>query len=177
MSFKIFEPSVAERPPSTGKAACETILGLKGPCRLPVAAQLLSQVNSLGQQVDASAYNVVKCGALDLWRTIGRSIFHYATHWMGGTKTSYDGKVYRDADGANLALSPPGVIALSVGLTLKLPDGQHFELIETGRTVSGITYSPTDDPDIYRSLIDIAQVAQECGEKPSVDQLTSLSVS
>jgi hypothetical protein len=42
---------------------------------------------------------------------------------------------------------------------LILPDGRRFDLIETARMIFGVIYQPLDDPDMYRALVDAAQVA------------------
>lgn len=131
-------------------------------------------LNAPAHYCGASAYNVVKRGSLETLGTIGRSIFHYADTLLEGNKTFYDGKVYRDACGASLVFSPSGAIARITGLTLTFPDGQQFELIETGRTINGTLFKPVDDPDIYRSLIDSAQVAQECRDLLAFEKMRPL---
>lgn len=110
----------------------------------------------------ASAYDVIRHGSTDLFGKIGRSIFYAASTLADRARSAYDGKIYRDATGANLVFTPSGAVARIIGLTLTLPDGQQYDLIETGRTVEGVTYEPIEDPDLYRSLVDAAQVAQEC---------------
>lgn len=110
----------------------------------------------------ASAYDVVQRGNGELFGRIGQSIFYATSTLASNTRSSYDGKIYRDATGANLVLSPSGVTARIVGLVLTLPDGQQYDLVETGRTFEGMTYEPIEDPDIYRALVDAAQIAQEC---------------
>jgi hypothetical protein len=47
---------------------------------------------------------------------------------------------------------------------LLLPDGQQYDLVETGRTFEGMTHKPIEDPDIYRVLVDAAQIAHECSD-------------
>lgn len=87
-----------------------------------------------------------------LFGRIGRSIF-YATEMLARAHpASYDGKVYRDASGANLVLTRIS------GLTLTLPGGEQYRLIETGRNIDGVAYETLDDADTYRALIDAAQV-------------------
>lgn len=71
------------------------------------------------------------------------------------------GKIYSDGSGANLVFNPSGVTAQIEGLTLALPDGRRFDLIETGRMILGVIYNPIEDPNTYRALIDAAQVALE----------------
>lgn len=39
---------------------------------------------------------------------------------------------------------------------------QLCDLVETGRTIEGVAFKPIEDPDLYRALVDIAQVAEEC---------------
>ncbi|MGF6220971.1 hypothetical protein [Pseudomonas sp. YL-218 TE3947] len=109
----------------------------------------------------ASCYDVVACdGALTLGK-IGQTIFNARRDNQDEVRTTYDGKVYRDGTGANLVFNPSGVKARIEGLTLTLPDGRQFDLIETGRMILGVIQKPTEDPDIYRALVDAAQVALE----------------
>jgi len=110
----------------------------------------------------ASAYDVLQRGNGELFGRIGQSIFYATSTLADYERSSYDGKIYRDADGANLVFNPSGVIARIAGLVLTLPDGQQYDLVETGRTLEGITHEPIEDPDIYRALVDAAQIAHEC---------------
>jgi hypothetical protein len=110
---------------------------------------------------DASFYDVVaRDGALPLGK-IGQTIFYARRDDQDEVRTTYTGKVYRDGTGANLVLNPSGVKAHIEGLTLTLPDGRQFDLIETGRMILGVIHKPIEDPDIYRALVDAAQVAGE----------------
>ncbi|WLG91588.1 hypothetical protein [Pseudomonas cucumis] len=109
----------------------------------------------------ASSYDVVACdGSLTLGK-IGQTIFKARRDSQEEARTTYDGKVYRDGTGANLVFNPSGITARIEGLTLTLPDGRQFDLIETGRMILGVIYKPIDDPDMYRALVDAAQVALE----------------
>lgn len=109
----------------------------------------------------ASFYDVVACdGALTLGK-IGQTIFNAIRDNQDKVRTTYDGKVYRDDTGANLVFNPSGVTARIESLMLTLPDGRQFDLIETGRMIRGVIYKPIDDADMYRALIDGAQVALE----------------
>jgi hypothetical protein len=110
----------------------------------------------------ASAYDVLPRGNGELFGRIGQSIFYATSTLADSARFSYDGKIYRDATGANLVFSPSGVIARIAGLILTLRDGQQYDLVETGRTIEGTTYEPIEDPDIYRALVDAAQIAHEC---------------
>jgi hypothetical protein len=121
----------------------------------------------------ASAYDVRGNNA-ELFGKIARSIFYAAKSLAGGARSSYDGKVYRDASGANLVFNPSGVIARISGLTLTLPEGQQYALIETSRTIEGVTYAPMEDPDAYRALVDTAQVAYECRDLRAFEKLRPL---
>ncbi|WP_458718058.1 hypothetical protein [Pseudomonas gregormendelii] len=118
----------------------------------------------------ASSYDVVGPNA-KLFGKIARSIFYSASTLASGTRSAYDSKVYREASGANLVFNPSGVIARISGLTLILPEGQQHTLIETGRTIEGVTYEPMEDPDTFRALIDAAQVAQECRDLRTFEKL------
>jgi len=122
----------------------------------------------------ASAYDVMRHESTELFGKIGRSIFYAATMLAEGARSSYDGKIYRDATGANLVFNPSGAVARITGLTLTLPDGQQYDLIETARTVEGVTYEPIEDPDIYRALVDAAQIAQECRDLRTFERVRPL---
>lgn len=109
----------------------------------------------------ASTYDLVACdGSLTLGE-IGQTIYKARRDKQDEVRTTYDGKVYRDSCGANLVFNPSGVTARIEGLTLTLRDGRQYDLIETGRMILGVIYKPIEDPDIYRALIDAAQVALE----------------
>lgn len=122
----------------------------------------------------ASAYDVLQHGSTELLGKIGCSIFYAASTLAAATRSSYDGKIYRDATGANLVFTPSGVVARITGLTLTLPDGQQYDLIETGRTIEGVSFEPIEDPDHYRALVDVAQVAQECRDLCTFERLRPL---
>jgi hypothetical protein len=109
----------------------------------------------------ASCYDVVACdGALMLGK-IGQTIFNARRDIQDEIQTTYDGKVYRNGTGANLIFNPSGITARIEGLTLTLPDGRQFDLIETGRMILGVIHKPIEDSDMYRALIDAAQIALE----------------
>jgi hypothetical protein len=122
----------------------------------------------------ASAYDVLQHGSTELFGKIGLSIFYAASTLAEGNRASYDGKIYRDATGANLVFTPSGAVARITGLTLTLADGQQYDLVETGRTIDGIAFQPIADPDLYRALVDIAQVAQECRDLRAFERLRPL---
>ena len=122
----------------------------------------------------ASAYDVVKHGNAEILGIVRRSIFYHMNTLAEASIATYDGKIYRNADGANLVFSPSGMIAGIKGLTLTLPDGQQYELVETGRTIEGIFREPVDDPDVYRGLIDTALVAKESRDLRSFEKLRPL---
>ncbi|EJN31785.1 hypothetical protein PMI35_01274 [Pseudomonas sp. GM78] len=109
----------------------------------------------------ASSYEVV-CGthATPLGR-ISRSIFYAERALASAARFAYDGKVYQEVAGTHLVFNPSGTVATITGLTLTLPDGQQYNLVETGRMIDGRAVEPIDDPDIYRALVDVAQVAEE----------------
>ena len=109
----------------------------------------------------ASLYVVVACDDSRVLGEIRQTIFHARRDNQDEVRTTYDGKVYRDSDGANLVFNPSGITARIEGLTLTMPDGRQFDLIETGRTILGVIYQPIEDPDMYRALVDTAQVSLE----------------
>ncbi|MGF0241264.1 hypothetical protein ACQR3P_18610 [Rhodococcus sp. IEGM1300] len=108
----------------------------------------------------ASYYDVVQRGTADLRGRIGRSIFYEAKS-LAVPNSGYDGKIYPDASGANLVFSNTGAIARITELTLIMPDGQIYDLVETQRFIEGIPHQPIEDPDMYRVLVDSAQIARE----------------
>jgi hypothetical protein len=118
-------------------------------------------INAPPRYCGASSYDVVSRGTTELFGRIGRSIFYEASSLADPRRSDYDGKIYPDASGANLILNASGASARITGLTLTMPDGQLYDLIETQRVVEGVTYQPIDDPDLYRVLVDTAQIAQE----------------
>lgn len=73
---------------------------------------------------------------------------------------AYDGQVYRQGEKLVLSCrgSTNGVIE---GLVLTLDDGRQYDLIETARMIQGVVYRPIEDPDVYRWLTDVLQVARE----------------
>jgi len=122
----------------------------------------------------ASLYAVVSPGSSAIFGAIRRSIFYYANSLGDADRSTYDGKIYQDAGGANLVFSQSGLIARITGLTLTLLDGQKYELVETGRTIDGVTYEPLDDTDAYRALIEMAVVAKESRDLRSYEKLRPL---
>ncbi|CAI8970314.1 hypothetical protein [Pseudomonas sp. IT-P395] len=110
----------------------------------------------------SSTYDVLEYYTGELLGTISRSIFNEVSAERPGSTHTYDGKVYPSADGADLALSMSGEFGRIDGLVLTMPDGLRYRLIEAARMIDGKTYEPLDDPDIYRTLIDVAQIAREC---------------
>lgn len=64
-----------------------------------------------------------------------------------------------------------GVTGRIIGLSLKMPDGQQYRLIETAGIIDGKTYKPLADPEMYRTLIDVAQVARECRNLHTFERL------
>jgi hypothetical protein len=77
----------------------------------------------------ASAYDVLSRGNGELFGRIGQSVFYATSTLADNARSSYDGKAYRDATGANLVFNPSGAVARIIGLTLTLPDGQQYDLI------------------------------------------------
>jgi len=117
--------------------------------------------NSPPRYCGASTYDVVARGTTELFGRIGRTIFHFASSLVEPSRTTYDGKIYPDGDGASLVFNASKAVARITGLTMTMPDGTLCDLVETRRVVDGVTYEPIDDPDLYRTLVDTAQLAQE----------------
>ena len=109
----------------------------------------------------ASSYDVVACDSVLTLGEIRQTIFKARRDNEDEVRTTYDGKIYRDSCGASLVFNPSGITARIEGLTLTLADGRQFDLIETGRMIIGVIHQPIEDPDMYRALVDAAQVALE----------------
>jgi hypothetical protein len=86
----------------------------------------------------------------------------------------YDGKVYRDKSGLILNYSFGTTTGRIEGLSLTMDDGQQFDLVETKRMVSGRVYEAIDDPDVYRWMVDVVQIATENRDVESVQRLRPL---
>jgi hypothetical protein len=122
----------------------------------------------------ASSYAVLRRGSIERMGEISRSIFHCADSTAGSARSSYDGKIYRDASGANLVFNPSGAIGRINGLTLTLPGGEQWDLVETGRTIEGVRHEPIEDADFFRALVDVAQIALECRNLHTYERLRPL---
>ena len=105
---------------------------------------------------------------------ISRSIFYAESASLPSACSSYDGKVYQDATGTYLVFNLSGARATLRGLTLILDTGQPYDLIEIGRMIEGREVAPIDDPDIYRTLVDAAQVAEESHNLSAFEKLRPL---
>lgn len=122
----------------------------------------------------ASSYDVVLRGTTTLFGRIDRSIFYDTSSLAVPQGSGYDGKIYPDASGANLVFNASGAVARITGLTMALPDGRLYDLVETQRVVEGVTYEPIVDPDMYRALVDTAQLAQESHDLRSFEKARPL---
>lgn len=109
----------------------------------------------------SSTYDVLMVDTGELLGTISRSIFNEVSTEPPGPTHTYDGKVYPNEDGADLVLSMSGEVGRISGLSLTMPSKLQYRLVETARIINGKTYVPLEDPDIFRALIDVAQVAKE----------------
>lgn len=54
-----------------------------------------------------------------------------------------------------------------------MSDGQLYQLIETERVIDGISRHPIDDPDFYRAITDVAQVAKESRDLLAYEKVRS----
>jgi hypothetical protein len=122
----------------------------------------------------ASSYEVVCGDHATPFGRISRSIFYAESSLTSAARFAYDGKVYQEAAGTHLVFNPSGTVATITGLTLTLPDGQQYDLVETGRMIDGRAVEPIDDPDTYRALVDVAQVAEECRDVTVFEKLRPL---
>ncbi|WP_434569152.1 hypothetical protein [Pseudomonas sp. Z3-8] len=106
----------------------------------------------------ASHYDLVTRDGSSQLGTIHQSTFTERTE--SRRIHAYDGQVYRQGEKLLLSCrgSTDGVIE---GLVLTLDDGRQYDLIETARMIQGVVYRPIEDPDVYRWLTDILQVARE----------------
>jgi hypothetical protein len=80
---------------------------------------------------------------------------------LGDPTRPYDGKVYRDKAGLVLKFSFAPDKGRIEGLVLTMADGRQFDLVETRRMVEGRVYTAIDDPEVYRWMVDVVQVATE----------------
>lgn len=79
----------------------------------------------------------------------------------GDLTRPYDGRVYWDKTGLILKFSYALDKGRIEGLVLTMEDGRQFDLVETKRMVQGKVYTAIDDPDVYRWMVDVVQVATE----------------
>jgi len=130
--------------------------------------------NSPDRYRGSSTYNLLKTHTGELMGTISRSIFNEVSAEPPGPTHTYDGKVYPNANGADLVLSMSGESGKIIGLALTMPDGQSYRLIETARIIGGKTYEPLEDPEVFRNLIDLAQIAREHSDLSNFERLRPL---
>lgn len=109
----------------------------------------------------ASDYDVIPRDGGRRLGTIGRGTFIRDRYDGPSFPRTYDGIVYRDERGPYLTFCHSNEPARIEGFCLTLTDGNVFDLIETGRMIDGVIHKPIEDPDMYRALIDAAQVALE----------------
>jgi hypothetical protein len=105
-------------------------------------------------------YDVIPC---DGGPRIG-TIFHSVLSLDGNRDNRlkpYDGTIHRDKTGLKLQYSSARDVGRIEGLTLTMEDGSQFDLIETKRMVLNKVYPAIEDPDVYRWMVDVVQVATE----------------
>ncbi|WP_338498287.1 hypothetical protein V5F23_09945 [Pseudomonas sp. WP18] len=73
----------------------------------------------------------------------------------------FDGKIYHTENGLELNQDYHHLHGTVEGLVLTLKDGRQFDLVETKGMVQGVIYDKIDDPDVYRWMTDLIQVATE----------------
>jgi hypothetical protein len=107
----------------------------------------------------ASHYDLVARDGSSNLGTIRQSTFSAKSE--GRRIRPYDGKVYRQGEELKLIYSAAPTTGVIEGLVLTLDDGRQFDLVETARMILGVVYTPIEDPDVYRWLVDALQVARE----------------
>ncbi|MDR8383967.1 hypothetical protein MKS85_00330 [Pseudomonas sp. JL2] len=105
-------------------------------------------------------YDVVPKGGGPRFGKIFHSILMLDNN-LGNKLQPYDGKVCRDGTGLMLKFSYANTTGRIDGLTLTLDGGRQFDLVATERMVEGVVYPVTEDPDVYRWMLDVVQVATE----------------
>ncbi|VVM80309.1 hypothetical protein PS682_02298 [Pseudomonas fluorescens] len=73
----------------------------------------------------------------------------------------FDGKVFGDSHGLRLVFRNGTEAWALKGLRLTAHTGELYDLVQTAQRVNGVTYPVIDDPDCYRTLVDLAQIALE----------------
>lgn len=102
------------------------------------------------------------------------TIFHSVLRLDASSSDSlrpYDGKVYRDETGLVLKYSSSTETGSIEGLVLTMADGRQFDLIEARRMVQGKVYTAIEDPDVYRWMVDVVQVATETRDVDIVERI------
>ncbi|WP_457967819.1 hypothetical protein M1D68_16770 [Pseudomonas sp. R4-84] len=107
----------------------------------------------------ASQYDVVARDGSSNLGTIHQSTFLEKSE--GGCIRPYDGNVYRQGGELKLIYSAAPTTGVIERFVLTLDDGRQFDLVETARMILGVVYTPVEDPDVYRWLVDALQIARE----------------
>lgn len=105
-------------------------------------------------------YDVMPRGGGPRFGTIFHSVLCIDEN-EGNRAGPYDGKIYRTKEGLVLNQSYQSLRGTVERLVLTLSDGRQFDLIERRGMVEGVIYEAMDDPEIYRWLVDVTQVAKE----------------
>ncbi|WP_042956571.1 hypothetical protein [Pseudomonas brassicacearum] len=105
-------------------------------------------------------YDVVPLGGGPRIGTIFHSILSLDES-RGDSLLPFDGKVYRDKEGLALKYSYSTNAGRIEGLVLTMEDGRQFDLVETRRMILGKVYKAIEDPDAYRWMVDVVQLATE----------------
>jgi len=108
----------------------------------------------------ASGYDVIPVDGGPRVATIMNSVFRFDAN-VGDSIRPYDGLMRRSEQGMKLEPCYGSIGGRIDGLLLTLEDGSRYDLVETVRRVNGVVYPATEDPDVYRWMCDVVQVALE----------------
>lgn len=107
-----------------------------------------------------SGYDVIPMEGGPRIGTIMNSVFRLDEN-RGDTIRPYDGLIRRSEHGLKLEPCFGSSGGRIEGLVLIMDDGDRFDLVETVRRVNGVVYPAIEDPDVYRWMSDVVQIALE----------------
>ncbi|MGN8276743.1 hypothetical protein ACLEJQ_22515 [Pseudomonas sp. SMV71] len=108
----------------------------------------------------ASNYDVIPVSGGPKIATIMNAVFRLEAN-KGDRIRPYDGLIRRSEQGLKLEGRYGSFGGRIDGLVLTVEDGSQFDLVETERRVNGVIYPAIEDPEVYRWMSDVVQVALE----------------
>lgn len=103
-------------------------------------------------------YDVVHRASSECIGQIIANTFYSATDPGAG---GFDGKVFGDKHELRMMLRQNNDVWSINGLVLTAPSGELYDLVQTAQVIWGKIYPAICDADVYRALVDCAQVALE----------------